>query len=153
MRVNGVALPLVCCVLYRVITCQPPTQLKGDAVPRASRPAARVAAGTANPREVAAWADELPDKFLTCRDMGHQWRPHSARWDSKERAYVRVLRCGRCKTDRVQVIDAYGGIVSGSYDYPDGYTAPSGTGRINGDGRSALRLTSTLRLVSRFGED
>jgi hypothetical protein len=121
--------------------------------PRPSSLAARIASGTGNPQEVQAWADELPDRYLLCRDLGHTWKPFTARWDAEARAYVRELKCSRCKAIRSQHLDAYGSVVSGGYDYPDGYQAPAGTGRITGDGRGALRLSSTLRLIDKFGED
>lgn len=40
-------------------------------------------------------------------------------------------------------------ILSGHYEYPDGYTAPAGTGRIDQMARGALRLESTLRLIQK----
>jgi hypothetical protein len=116
-------------------------------VPTRRRLTRAVAAGTANPSEVAAWSESLPDRFIQCRDMGHTWRPFQASWDAEERCYRRVLKCSRCRTERVQLIGASGLILSGHYDYPDGYTAPAGTGRMDSDGRSALRLESVLRLV------
>lgn len=104
---------------------------------------------TSGPDEASVWADNLPDSFLLCRDMGHTWRPRSATYDDKVRMYVRVMECGRCKTRRTQELDQSGGIVHAGYDYREGYLAPSGVGRINRDLRSSLRLESTLRLISR----
>lgn len=106
-------------------------------------------AGSADPKAVRAWAEDLPDAFIMCRDMGHTWRPYRASWNPQERGYDRVLRCGRCKTERKQLISESGLIERGSYDYPDGYSAPAGTGHIDGNGRGALRLESTLRLISK----
>lgn len=105
--------------------------------------------GHADAKEVAQWSEGLPDRYLLCRDMGHRWQPFSARWDEKERAYSRVLRCSRCKTDRTQLLAMNGLILSGHYEYPDGYTAPAGTGRIDQMARGALRLESTLRLIQK----
>lgn len=103
----------------------------------------------ATAKDVKAWADDLPDTFIACRDMGHTWRPFRAWYDPEERGYQRVLRCGRCKTERRQLISESGAILTGGYDYPEGYTAPAGTGRIDGEGRAALRLESTLRVIGR----
>jgi len=116
---------------------------------RLSREAARVAAATANPVEVGAWAEDLPERFLLCRDLGHTWRPFLAKFDTEERAYKRVLKCGRCRTERTQLISMNGVPLSGAYDYPDGYTAPTGAGRLDSSGRGALRLVSIQRLIEK----
>jgi len=112
-------------------------------------PLLRLEDGTADVQAVANWSSDLPDSFLMCRDMGHTWRPFTARFSADENAYDRTLRCGRCKTERQQVIGMDGTILSGVYLYPDGYLSPAGSGRITGDGRGALRLESTLRLISK----
>ncbi|MYV98002.1 hypothetical protein [Streptomyces sp. SID3343] len=90
---------------------------------------------------VATYAAELPNAWLLCRELGHNWGPHSARVVDGG-GFDRVLRCRRCPTRRHQVLDAYGRIVSNSYDYPEGYQMPAGQGRITGDGRGVLRVTS-----------
>jgi hypothetical protein len=95
----------------------------------------------------------LSDAYIMCRDMGHTWRPFRARFDPEVNGYQRVLRCGRCKTEREQTISASGLILSGHYNYPDGYSLPAGTGRLTGEGRGALRLESTLRLISKDERD
>lgn len=105
--------------------------------------------GSADPKVVAAWSEDLPDSFIMCRDMGHTWRPFRARFSSDANGYERVLRCGRCKTERSQTISMSGLILSGAYTYPEGYQAPAGTGRIDGNGRGALRLESTMRLIAK----
>jgi hypothetical protein len=99
-------------------------------------------------RIYAAWGEELPDSYLQCRDLGHLWRPYTASWESQERAYRRVLVCTRCTTERTQWVSANGHISHGNaYAYPDGYSAPAGTGRMDGGARDALRLQSVLRMV------
>ncbi len=103
----------------------------------------------AEAKEVADWAGELPDSYLLCRDIGHLWRPFKARWDDDNNSYVRILRCGRCKTEREQGISAAGVVLWSQYDYADGYQAPKGTGRLDGEGRGALRLESVLRLIGK----
>jgi hypothetical protein len=102
-----------------------------------------------DPKAVASWSEDLPDSFLMCRDMGHTWRPYRAKFNPEENGYDRVLRCGRCKTERQQTISMSGMILTGHYSYPEGYQAPPGTGRIDGEGRGAMRLESTLRLISK----
>lgn len=110
-----------------------------------------LAAGTARPEQVAEWSHDLSDNYLLCRDLGHTWRPFNARWDPEQDGYIRVLRCSRCKTERSQLLSATGMVDSGSYDYPDGYQAPPGTGRLTGEGRGALRLESVMRLIDKNG--
>lgn len=112
-------------------------------------PLTRVEDGSADPQAVADWSHQLSDSYILCRDMGHTWRPFMARIIEGGNAYDRTLRCGRCKTERAQTISTNGLILSGNYNYPDGYQTPKGSGRITGNGRGALRLESTLRLISK----
>lgn len=96
------------------------------------------------------WAERLPDAYLTCRDMGHTWRPFRAEWHPEENAYWRSLRCSRCRTERAQWISSTGHIAHGNaYTYPEGYTAPPGAGRMDGGGRDAIRLHSVLRTIEK----
>lgn len=99
--------------------------------------------------QIAAWSAELPDAYLLCRDMGHLWRPYRATYVSEDQCYRRVLRCGRCRTERLQDIGLDGVILSGTYAYADGYVAPPGTGRLDTQARGSLRLESTLRLIGK----
>lgn len=98
--------------------------------------------------DVAKWSAALPDTFILCRDIGHLWRPWRASITA-ENSYLRVLRCGRCRTERSQELSMSGHTLSASYTYPEGYQAPAGTGRIDTDGRDALRLESVLRLLGK----
>lgn len=84
-----------------------------------------------------------------CRDLGHQWRPATARWDAEERCYERSMRCGRCRTVREQTLSAYGEVLAGHYEYVDGYAAPPGVGRLSGMARAGLRLESVTRAIGR----
>lgn len=99
---------------------------------------------------LGGWVGGLPSEFLLCRDIGHTWRPYRAWWDNAEKGYQRVLRCGRCRSERVQLLSAQGHPLGGHYNYAEGYVAPKGTGRLVGEERDGLRLESVLRLV---GED
>lgn len=103
-------------------------------------------AGHASSAEVAAWASNLSEAFLLCREIGHKWNPHTAAWRSEQRCYERSLRCTRCRTRRLQLLTSYGAVISSQYIYPDGYQH-KGFGRVIGDGRDALRLESIQRLV------
>jgi len=106
-----------------------------------------LSAGTANPDEVTHWAEELPDTYILCRDLGHNWRPFHAWWDANDRAFVRILRCRNCRGQREQVLDHLGRAVKNAYEYADGYQRPAGAGRMDADGRGALRLISMQRLM------
>lgn len=101
----------------------------------------------ADPRTVARWSHDLSDEFLLCRDIGHQWRPFTARFVPALNAYQRTLRCGRCTTERRQTVSLTGEISSGGYAYAEGYVAPRGQGRLTGRARGALRLESIGRLI------
>jgi hypothetical protein len=98
-------------------------------------------------RDVGTWARTLTDAALLCRDIGHSWKPWTARWDPDSRSYDRVLRCPRCRSERHQLLDSHGHPVRGHYVYPEGYLAPPGTGRLIGGERDTLRLESVVRLV------
>lgn len=97
--------------------------------------------------EVADFAQELPEKFLYCREMGHNWRPYSA-GRYRDGGFERTLRCTRCRTKRFQEISSHGIIVKSHYEHPEGYLS-KGMGRIVGDGRGVLRLESIKRIVAK----
>lgn len=99
--------------------------------------------------DIAAWRASLPEDYLLCRDLGHLWRPLSARWSPDDNGYHRVMRCGRCRTERAQVLSAAGHVLSGNYAYADGYSAPAGQGRMGTEARDSIRLESVLRLLGR----
>lgn len=101
--------------------------------------------------EVREFAEGLPDKFLRCRSLGHNWVPHSA-GHHPDGGYERVLRCSRCAARREMSLNAIGVIISSQYKHPDGYLAPSGTGSIVGEGRGILRIEEITREIKRSGE-
>lgn len=101
----------------------------------------------ADTNEIAAFAQDLPEEFLLCREMGHRWLPHDAEQHDDD-SFTRVLRCPRCKTRKVQDISARGAIVRTQYRHPDGYLH-EGMGRIVGDGRGVLRLESIKRTITK----
>ena len=97
--------------------------------------------------EVQDFAESLPERFLHCRELGHNWRPYTA-GRHHDGGFERVLRCVRCKTKRVQEITNRGIVMVNRYEHPDGYLS-NGLGRIVGDGRGLLRLESLKRLVEK----
>jgi hypothetical protein len=97
--------------------------------------------------EIAAFAQDLPEEFLMCREMGHRWLPHDAE-EFDDGSFMRILRCPRCKTRKVQDISRRGVIERTRYQHPDGYLH-EGMGRIAGDGRGVLRLESIRRTITK----
>lgn len=100
-------------------------------------------------RSLEEWTHGLPNSYLLCRDMGHLWRPFTARIAEGGGGYERTMRCTRCRTTRSQVLSMSGHVLSGGYTYQDGYLAPKNTGRFDTVNRDGLRLESTLRLLSK----
>lgn len=100
----------------------------------------------ATPDEVRDKANDMTEEALQCRTIGHAWKPFTVSWDRKSRSYDQILRCGTCPTERHVVLSEYGAVVSNSYRYPEGYLI-SGLGRIAGDARNVLRVTSVNRLL------
>jgi hypothetical protein len=100
---------------------------------------------TAEAHEVEEFAATLPEKFLHCREMSHNWRPYDV-GRHKDGGFERTLRCSRCRTRKVQHLDERGMYVGGTkYIHPDGYLH-EGMGRIVGEGRGILRLESIRRI-------
>lgn len=96
----------------------------------------------------AAWVEALPDRYLDCRDHGHNWKPLTARWvEDGGRTIERLLRCSRCRTERLQALSPTGHTLANRYTYPDGYTAPPGSGRFDTQARDGMRLESVLRFM------
>jgi len=102
----------------------------------------------ASDRDVQGWAEELPDKFLECRDFGHSWRAFGVRFDEEYNSYERTLRCARCRSERHEALSLSGAKSSRGYRYPDGYQAPAGTGHLVLSDRDALRIESITRQVN-----
>jgi hypothetical protein len=99
---------------------------------------------------IEEFAEELPDKYLHCRELGHNWRPFTA-GSHPDGGFERVLRCTRCRCRRVQELTSRGAVVTNKYIHPEGYLS-KGHGRIVGEGRDMLRLVSLKRLVGSESE-
>jgi hypothetical protein len=105
----------------------------------------------ANLDDVREFAQSLPERFLYCREMGHNWKPFSA-GRYKDGGFERVLRCTRCRCRRIQSISSRGLITASHYEHPEGYLL-KGMGHIWGEGRGVLRLESIARIVPRDLEE
>jgi hypothetical protein len=104
----------------------------------------------ADPDDVRAWASSLDEAKLLCRDLGHLWKPYRANFNLTERAYERVLRCSRCKTERSQTLSQVGSVLRNAYDYQPGYLTPR-LGRLAGSSRDVIRLESISRAIEASG--
>lgn len=100
-----------------------------------------------DPITVETFAESLPDRYLSCRELGHQWRAWRAQWDASARAFERELRCGRCKTTRAQLLDSRGHVLSNRYTYPTGYQAKGVEGAVRVS-RDVFRLESITRYLT-----
>lgn len=85
---------------------------------------------------------KYPDLMLACRDLGHHWRPVTAKREKD--GIARVMECTTCGAERYQTLDRQGYIVSSSYRYQAGYTIP-GIGRLTAEHRATMRLASIDR--------
>jgi hypothetical protein len=95
-------------------------------------------------------ADKIPEEFLWCRDMGHNWDPGSLtcrehfnrrveRWE-----IWRTVRCDGCGGTKIQKLTKAYQFLRSDYDYPDGYAINGGSGyRLTREERAAFRERST----------
>jgi len=99
-----------------------------------------------NIRDVPAFAHSLSDKQLHCRELGHEWRHHTATYDPKARLFDRNLRCRNCGTVRVQVLNQHGHVIRNGYKYTEGYLATKVMNR-EGLSRDVFRLEALTRII------
>lgn len=84
--------------------------------------------------------DDLPTRFLECRNWGHAWQASTVTQDPGSGAYEQGLICSRCTTTRSYTLDREGWLVKRQpYAYPPGYVFPKGTGRLDRSDRANLR--------------
>lgn len=97
-------------------------------------------------RDVPAFASGLSDKQLHCRELGHEWRHHTATWDTKAKVFDRALRCRNCGSVRRQVLNRSGHVIRNHYNYAEGYLV---TKVLNRDGlsRDVFRLEALTRIL------
>lgn len=101
---------------------------------------------------VETFAHGLSEKHLACRTDQHVWRPSAVEVVREGRSlggYVRIMRCSQCRTERRQVIDTHGDVLSNRYVYPDGYLAANVE---RGVRRSAFRLEWVTRWLDSHAE-
>lgn len=100
---------------------------------------------------IQEFIENLPDKFLQCREMGHNWGPYTA-FRYKDGGFQRTLICSRCKMRKVQDLTSRG-MLTGSTTYlpPDGYRI-KGLGQLAGEERGLLRMESVGRVIKKAGK-
>jgi len=64
-----------------------------------------------------------PDSWVTCRTIGHSWKPINAErkpsWGT-----LLVIQCVNCHTKREDTINRFGEVSTRNYIHPDGYLIP-----------------------------
>lgn len=103
------------------------------------------------PQTLEGFAHSLPARFLHCRELGHDWRPATAQWLGKQRAYERVLRCRSCRSEKVQVVNRHGGLVSTHLRYSAGYLAKHVEFGGTSGRRDQFRLEAIVRTIEGAG--
>jgi len=93
---------------------------------------------------VSQYAKGLSNEFLLCRTYRHPWQPETATWNKAYRYYHVTHICPRCGSRKHEEMSERGQVYSGWIEYAEGYLL-EGVGRIAGDGRDVLRLTSIER--------
>jgi hypothetical protein len=95
---------------------------------------------------------DLPDEFLLCRDIRHQWDllPTATRLTSKEgvRVMERTLHCDRCGAVRVEVISLVTfKVIARTYGYPEGFLLGEPTPFVKMREASVKRQLKALRSI------
>lgn len=101
---------------------------------------------------VETFAHGLSDKQLQCRELGHTWVQWSVQVITERRrvgGYERTMRCRACRTERRQLLDSGGHVVSNGYRYADGYLAANVQ---KGFTRDTFRLESVTRWLERHDD-
>jgi hypothetical protein len=90
--------------------------------------------------------EDLPDKYLECRDMGHSWRTVSK---GVSRGGIEIIRfnvCRSCKSLRKDRFHRFRGVTTArSYQYSDGYLLTQGAAP---RGRAAFRAEMVNRMAA-----
>src|SRR4051794_33538280 len=71
--------------------------------------------------EIEEFAEALPDKFLQCRELMHNWGASTASINKRTKAIYRVLRCSRCRSRKFQDLTPRGKVVRSYIVYQDGF--------------------------------
>lgn len=90
----------------------------------------------------------MPFEYLTCRDMGHAWKPYTV--DRERRMWMSTMLCGRCGSFKVRTISSQGRLVKSNMQYADGYLI-AGWGVMSAEDKAKMRLALLTRLAEEYG--
>lgn len=94
------------------------------------------------------WLEEMPDRYIDCRNDHHRWRMLRATWDPKMNNYSVWHRCTSCRCGRERRISSTGLVLNTRYEYPEHYLAPKGT-LFDKDARAEVRLVGITRWLDK----
>jgi len=86
---------------------------------------------------------EIDPDHIQCRDTGHTWTRHNARWIAEDNRWEQTLKCRQCGTERVRDLSRTGAILDSRYIYAPGYTI-TGIGRLTSSDRDGIRLRGVM---------
>jgi hypothetical protein len=89
----------------------------------------------------------LSADMLLCRDLGHAWKPYTAKWLPVDKCYESKLICSRCETFRFRWLSKTGQLLGTAYTYSDGYLVV-GMGRLATSDRDRIRSVSLQRMLT-----
>lgn len=96
-----------------------------------------------------SYLDDIPESYLDCRAMTHNWRRTKLSKDTRAKLWVQTLTCQRCLTERVITLTLTGAIVSSHYAYSENYLLKSAPkGGLSQDDRATLRIRALTRATT-----
>lgn len=104
--------------------------------------------------EVQSATKQWTDGVLQCRMYGHEWQPSRAVYNRKGRFFYIERICLRCMpeeggfpTTKHEELSERGTVLASWYTYAEGYLT-NGIGRITGDARDELRISTVERIFN-----
>lgn len=103
------------------------------------KPKRKPATVTPHEAEVEKAIAAMSIDHIQCRDTGHSWRRHNAKWLTVDNCWEQTLICEHCSTERLRFLSARGAILESRYEYAPGYVV-KGIGRLTSSDRDGIRL-------------
>ena len=101
-------------------------------------------------------ANDIPEKFLLCRDYAHSWDDYNAKISrnkaSRRREVHQVLICTRCSTTKTRVMTTDGEMLRSSYTYAPDYLLKD-QGRLSPVDRAMIRAINFKKALKRAEKD